>query len=89
MNRTFIEAEFDLTRGGRKMIEQAIIDTGSTNSMVILNRICELLDEKFAGSTLDYQTERMNFRTTKDILQAIDTFMYHQIKKDTLVIKVS
>ncbi len=89
MNKTVNEKNFSLTRGGRRMIEKAIVETGSTNSHVLMSHICDSLTEKFTGETLDYQTSRMNFSTTKDILDAIDTYMYHQVKNESLKIKSS
>jgi hypothetical protein len=89
MNRTLNEKNFALTRGGRRMIEQAIIETGSTNGTVIMQHICDSLAEKFTGDTLDYQTGRMNFSTTGDIMRAIDTYMYHQVKNEQIKIKKS
>ena len=89
MNKTSNEKNFALTRGGKRMIEQAIVETGSTNGTVLMLHICDTLSEKFTGDTLDYQTGRMNFGTTGDILRAIDTYMYHQVKNETIKIKKS
>jgi hypothetical protein len=89
MNKTSHEQNFALTRGGKRLIEQAIIETGSTNGTVLVNHICDTLSEKFTGDTLDYQTSRMNFTTTGDIMRAIDTYMYHQIKNETIKIQKS
>ena len=89
MNKTIHEDNFALTRGGKRMIEQAIVETGSTNGMVLMHHICDNLSEKFTGDTLDYQTCRMNFKTTGDIMRAIDTYMFLQVKGDKLKIKKS
>jgi hypothetical protein len=89
MNATKNTQEFALTRGCKKMIEAAIIETGSTNSYVIMNHICDSLTDRFAGDTLDYQTRRMNLNTTGDILAAIDTYMYRQVKNNKITIKKS
>jgi hypothetical protein len=89
MHKTSNEKNFTLTRGGRKMIEQAIVETGSTNGTILMQHICDNLSEKFTGDTLDYQTGRMNFNTTGDIMRAIDTYMYHQVKNESIKIKKS
>ena len=89
MNKTTHEPNFALTRGGKRMIEQAIIETGSTNGTILMQHICDSLSEKFTGDTLDYQTGRMNFNTTGDIMRAIDTYMYHQIKNQSIKINKS
>jgi hypothetical protein len=89
MNKTTHEPNFPLTRGGKRMIEQAIVETGSTNGNVLMQHICDSLSEKFTGDTLDYQTGRMNFNTTGDIMRAIDTYMYHQIKNQSIKINKS
>ena len=89
MNKTSNEKDFALTRGGKRMIEQAIAETGSTNGTVLMLHICDSLSEKFTGETLDYQTSRMNFNTTGALMRAIDTYLYHQIKNESIKIKKS
>lgn len=79
--------KFELTRGAKRMIEQAIKETNSVNSHDILYNICDNLEKKFSGDTLDYQTKRMNFETTGNILKAIDMYMYKASKNGVLVLE--
>lgn len=76
-----------LTKAGKMMIEMAIIQTKSLNRTSLLAYICDELTDKYSGEFLEYQAERMNFFTTGDILKAIDTYMYGQIKDGTVSIK--
>lgn len=87
MLQTITEQDAALTRGGKMLIETAIMQTKSTNRREIMNYICDALTTKYSGTALDYQVERMNFRTTGDILKAIDTYMYREIKNGVVRIK--
>lgn len=87
MFQTNIEHDVALTRGSKLLIESAIIETKSTNRRVLMNHICDTLTKRYTGSTLDYQTERMNFRTTGDILRAIDSYMFNEIRDGVVRIK--
>ena len=87
MFQTITEHDVTLTRGGKMLIESAIIETHSTNRKVLMGYICDVLTARYTGSALDYQTERMNFRTTKDILNAIDTYMFKEIRDGVVRIK--
>lgn len=56
------------------LIEQAIKKTNSSNRYVLCQEIAELLEAKFPGGNLPYQTKRMKLDTTKKILMAIDYY---------------
>lgn len=85
MEKTNVKVE--LTRGGKRMIEQAIRETNSVNSHDLLYNICENLEKKFSGDTLEYQAKRMNFETTGDILKAIDLYMYKASKNGVITLE--
>ena len=69
-----------LTRGTKTLIKESIEKARTTNRNELCAFICENLEEKFAGETLDYQLKRMDLQTTGDILDAIDTYMYKHAK---------
>lgn len=75
-----------LTRGTKKLIAKAIEETGTLNSSVLCNHICEDLCSKFAGDSLDYQLDRMNIPTTKAIVDAIDVYIYRHSKNNEVSI---
>lgn len=68
-----------LTRGTRKIIEQAIesVNPESRNNRIVLcERISQMLEERFEGDNLTYQLRRMDLETTGRILEKIDTYWY-------------
>ena len=71
----------ELTRGTKKLIKDAIREHKATNRFDLCSIICEELEEKFTGDTLNYQLSRMNLETTGDILDAIDTYMFKHAKE--------
>jgi hypothetical protein len=73
-----------LTRGTKKIIANAIEKTGDFNRSTLCDVICDELCSKFSGDSLEYQLERMNLSTTKDINRAIDTYMFRHMKLNKL-----
>ena len=69
-----------LTRRTKEYIKEAIDETKSRNRYDICENISLKLEEKFSGNILDYQLKRMDLKTTKQILEAIDTYMYKYAK---------
>ena len=70
-----------LSRGTVRLIQEAIQKAKNENRpfndrYVLCHVICELVEEKYSGLTLDYQLKRMNLVTTKPVLDAIDLFFY-------------
>lgn len=68
-----------LTRGTKKIIEQAIesVDPDKRNNRIELcSRIAQILEERFEGDNLTYQLKRMDLQTTGKILEKIDTYWY-------------
>lgn len=68
-----------LTRGTKKLIEQAIqsIEPEKRNNRIELcSRIAQILEERFTGDNLTYQLKRMDLETTGRILEKIDTYWY-------------
>lgn len=68
-----------LTRGTKKIIEQAIesVEPENRNNRIELcSRIAQMLEERFEGDNLTYQLKRMDLQTTGRILEKIDTYWY-------------
>lgn len=63
-----------LTRGTKALIKKAIEETGSHNREVLCFAITQMIEKKFPGLTLEYQSNRMQLATTKPILEAIDDY---------------
>jgi len=72
--------EFKLTRGTKELIKQAIQETQSNNRYALCEKIADMVESRYNGMNLDYQLERMNIRTTGQILNAIDTYFYKHLK---------
>lgn len=72
--------DFKLTRGVKQLIKDAIGTTQSNNRYVLCEKIADVVEKKYEGLNLDYQLERMNIETTKQILKAIDIYFYKHFK---------
>lgn len=72
--------EFKLTRGTKELIKYAISQTNSHNRYELCAKVAEIVEERYNGLNLEYQLDRMGLSTTKQILNAIDTyfFKYHR-----------
>lgn len=79
----------DLTRGTKKLIMSAIERTGDLNRAKLCEAISDELCDKFQGDSLEYQLKRMKLETTKDINNAIDTYMFRHIKINSNKVKNS
>lgn len=70
-----------LSRGTVRLLKEAIISARNkglafNDRYVLCQEVCELVEQKYSGGTLDYQLKRMNLTTTKAVLDAIDIFFY-------------
>lgn len=70
-----------LSRGTVRLLKEAILSAKSKGLVfqdryVLCQEVCELVEQKYSGGTLDYQLKRMQLTTTKAVLDAIDTFFY-------------
>lgn len=74
-----------LSRGTERLIKESI-QLAKSNGLAFNDRyilcqtLCLLVEEKYSGSSLDYQLNRMNLTTTKLVLEAIDIFFYKNPK---------
>lgn len=77
-------AEIKITRVARKLIVDAILETGSKNRYDICWKVNQYIVDKYDGLNLDYQCKRMGIETTKKLLAVIDGYFYKYYKKDFL-----
>lgn len=80
-----------LSRGTERLIKESIKIAKNkglafNDRYILCQTLCELVDEKYSGSSLDYQLERMNLTTTKLVLDAIDIFFYKNPKYLELIV---
>jgi hypothetical protein len=73
--------EIKLTRGTRRIIKEAINETGSLDKRILCSKISDIMIEKYTDKdgninekALEYQSVRMNLSTTSEIGKAIDLF---------------
>ena len=73
-----------ITRKTKLMIIDGIKTLGTINKYDLCFYICEELENRFKGDTLEYQLRRMQLENTREVLNAIDTFMFKYFKKSML-----
>ena len=64
----------NVSEGALRLVGEAARAVGSVDRIKLLDAICDVLENKFHGKTLEYHLKQMNLRTTKDILYAIDIY---------------
>ena len=72
--------DFKLSRGLKQLIKEAIEETETINRYVICEKIADTVEKRYNGLNLEYQLDRMNIQTTKQILKAIDIYVYKHCK---------
>jgi len=64
-----------LTKNLRNIIKDAITQTGSKNTKILCGKVCEILENKFKGETLDYHLKQMNIENTSHVIEAIESYL--------------
>lgn len=64
----------NVSEGALRLVGEAARTVGSVDRIRLLDAICDVLERKFQGKTLEYHLKQMNLCTTKDILYAIDIY---------------
>jgi len=64
----------NVSEGALRLVGEAMRTVGSSDRIRLLDTICDELEKKFQGKTLEYHLKQMNLCTTKDILYAIDIY---------------
>lgn len=64
----------NVSEGALRLVGEAVRTVGSVDRIRLLDAICDVLERKFQGKTLEYHLRQMNLCTTKDILYAIDIY---------------
>lgn len=63
-----------VSEGALRLVGEAARAVGTVDRIRLLDAICDVLERKFQGKTLEYHLRQMNLCTTKDILYAIDIY---------------
>ena len=77
----YADPKFKLTRGTKTLIKETIQNNNTNDRYKLCESIADELENRFKGATLNYQLERMNLKTTLNILTAIDTYFLDKNKK--------
>ena len=72
--------EKKLTRTVRDMIEQAIINTHSSNRKILVQYFCQDISERYCRCNPSYQLEKMNLDSISKILNSIDAYFDYYFK---------
>ena len=81
------EKDFELSKGMRKVIDFAIMQTSCYNRSELMYTICDVLSNKYGGDRLDAQLAKMGVSTTNDIKQAIDTYFALNFKDGKMYVR--
>lgn len=73
-----------LSRPVQKIVRQAIFQSQSCNRYVLCETIAAILETKYRGDKLNYQSTRMHLGTTKQILEVIDSYFYGYLPMPSL-----
>lgn len=75
----------NISDGTINLIGEVARSIGSKDRIDILEAVCDHLESRFHGKSLEYHLQQMNIRTTSDILYAIDLYNvgreYHIFEK--------
>lgn len=64
----------------QEIVKQAIIKSNSSNRYDLCLEISNLLEERYEGKKLEYQSKRMYMASTKQILEVIDSYFFCYLK---------
>lgn len=72
-----------LTKYVRELIKDAITSTQSTDRLVLCEFICLTLEERYpSDKNLEYQLRRLKLTTTREILAAVDFYIYEKNEQE-------
>lgn len=68
------------------VIDNIVTKTNNTDRYDVMSHVCEVMEHRFgAGTRLEYNLEKLNLKTTKDVLRAIDIyFIMKKLFPDTV-----
>lgn len=64
----------NVTEGAMRIVEEVVSKTDNHDRSFLLAKVCDELEERYAGDSLEYHLSQMHIDTTSDILHAIDMF---------------
>lgn len=68
----------------QEVVKQAIAQTNSSNRYDLCLEIANILEQRYEGKKLEYQSKRMYLGSTKQILEVIDSFFFCYLKLPNL-----
>lgn len=69
-----------LSQPVQQIVKDAILRTNSCNRFVLCSEISKMLQERYPGGKLEYQSKRMSLGSTQQILNAIDSYFFCYIQ---------
>ena len=82
------EQDSHITKGIRKIIDSIVIQTGCFNQSDIVNMVCEVLEKKYGGESLDEYLERAGISTTKDIKNIVESYFATSFKDGKVYVRI-
>lgn len=73
-----------LSQPVQQIVKEAILRTNSCNRFVLCEEISIMLQERYPGGKLEYQSNRMSLGSTKQILNAIDSYFFCYVQLPTI-----
>lgn len=64
-----------ITDGAMRLVEETIDKYKTKNRYEILQHLCDDMEKKYPGESLEYHLSQMKMRTTSEILDIIDIFL--------------
>ena len=64
----------NVTEGAMKIVGEVVKKANTHDRSILLERICDELEERYPGESLEYHLSQMHISSTADIAYAIDMF---------------
>lgn len=68
-------ADIMITDGALRLVEETVNKYQTKNRYQILEHLCEDMEAKYPGDSLEYHLSQMKMRTTNEILEIIDIYL--------------
>ena len=69
----------NVTEGAMRIIESVVRSEKNHDRNFLLGKVCDELEARYVGDSLEYHLGQMNISTTSDILHAIDLFFVFEM----------
>ena len=82
------EQDHHISKGLRKIIDALLINTHCANQTELMYAICDILENRYGGESLEYHIERMGCKTTKDIQAVIESYFASEFKDGKIYVRI-